>query len=259
MKKLIVANWKMNPKTSDEARKLFLGIEHRMHFFNDKAQVVLCPPFIYLPQLSLYSHHIRLGAQNLHAKDSGAFTGEVSVAQLSGLRVTHVILGHSERRIYFGETDSQVREKIEAALRHKMIPVVCLGGDPKASKGTMKRLVTKQFKAAVNGLDKKLVGKIIFVYEPIWAISTFKNAEPATGEHAAELTLHIRDLLEKIVGTVHAANMPILYGGSVNKANVHEFSKFPTIDGALVGAASLDSDNFMTVVKEFHRESIHKT
>ncbi len=248
----------MNPKTSEEARKLYSSVEHRMHFYHDKADVVICPPFIFLPSLSLHAHYTHLGSQNLYSQESGAFTGEVSVSQLTGFRVTHVILGHSERRIYFGETDAQVRLKVEAALNHKIIPIVCLGGDAKATRTAMKRLTTKQFNAAVKGLDKKLIGKIIFVYEPIWAISTFKQSEPATGEHAAELIMHIREMIAKHVGATHAANMPVLYGGSVNKGNVHEFSKFPAIDGVLVGAASLDADNFIAIIKEFHRESIHK-
>ena len=258
MKKLLVANWKMNPETLDQARRIFQGVEHRMHFFQDKTEVVVCPPNLFLPGLSHYAHYIKLGAQNLHWQDFGAFTGEVSPKQLSVWNVDYAILGHSERRIHFGETDQSVRLRIDGALQHKIVPVVCLGGDVKASQSNMKRLTTKQFNVAVKGLEKKQIEKIIFVYEPTWAISTMKNAVPATGEHAVDLIMHIRSLLAKHVGVTRSANMRVLYGGSVNKANVHEFAKYPTIDGALVGAASLDSDNFISVIKEFHRESIHK-
>jgi triosephosphate isomerase (TIM) len=258
MKKLLVANWKMNPKTLDQARRIFLGIEHRMHFYQDKAEVVVCPPFLFLPALSHHAHYMKLGAQNLHWQDEGAFTGEVSPSQLATWRVEYVILGHSERRIHFDETDASVRLKIDAAIKHKITPIVCLGGDAKATQANMKRLTTRQFNAAVKGLDKKHLEKIIFVYEPTWAISTMKNAEPATGEHAADLIMHIREMIAKHVGVTRSASMHVLYGGSVNKANVHEFAMHPTIDGALVGAASLEPDNFIAVIKEFHRESIHK-
>jgi triosephosphate isomerase (TIM) len=258
MKKLIIANWKMNPENLDQARRIFQGVEHRMHFFQDKTEVVVCPPYIFLPGLTHHAHYTKLGAQNLHWQDTGAFTGEVSAKQLSAWSLGYAILGHSERRIQFGESDENVRLKIKAAIKHRIVPVVCLGGDAKASQNNMKRLTTKQFNAAVKGLDKKQIEKIIFVYEPTWAISTMKNAEPATGEHAADLIMHIRQLSAKHVGVTRSAGMHILYGGSVNKANVHEFAKHPTIDGALIGAASLEPDNFVSVIKEFHRESIHK-
>jgi triosephosphate isomerase len=259
MKKLIVANWKMNPMSAEEARRIFLGVEHRMHLYRDKAEVVVCAPFVFLPGLVHHSQFAQTGAQNLHWEESGAFTGETSVKQLVNFGVRYVILGHSERRIYFGETDSFVGIKIISALRHKIIPIVCLGGDAKASKANIKKLITKQFNAAVKGLDKRQTEKIVFVYEPTWAISTMRKSEPETGEHAAEMIGHIRAMLAKHVGAGKSASMQVLYGGSVNPANVQEFSKHPTIDGALVGAASLDPDKFIAIVKEFHRESIHKS
>jgi triosephosphate isomerase len=173
-------------------------------------------------------------------------------------KVAYVILGHSERRIYLGETDSMVNAKIVAALNAKIIPVVCLGGEEGAIKSEMKTLVTKQFVKAIRGLDKKHLEKIIFVYEPVWAISTMKNAKPANGEHAVEMIDHIRSLIARRLTRERAANMRVLYGGSVNKDNVSEFAKHPQIDGALVGAASLDANNFWAVIEEFNRESIHK-
>jgi triosephosphate isomerase (TIM) len=144
------------------------------------------------------------------------------------------------------------------ALKHHIHPIVCLGGEPGAKKTDMARLVTRQFIAAMRGLDKEEIKRIIFAYEPIWAISTMKNSQPATGEHAVELIQHIQDLLSKKIGKECAKVMKILYGGTVNKNNVHEFAEHPIIDGALVGGASLDLENFWHVVWEFARESVHK-
>lgn len=257
MKKLIVANWKMNPQTVDEARRLVASFEHRMQAVSDHTEVVICPPFVYLPALMHYTHGVQLGAQNVSWAQSGALTGEISAGQLKQWNVNYVILGHSERRLYLGETDSIVNAKIAAAIKNKITPIVCLGGEEGAIKSEMKTLVTKQFIKVTKDLDKKQLEKIVYVYEPVWAISTMKKSEPATGEHAYELISHIYELLEKRVGKA-ARNVRVLYGGTVNQDNVHEYAKFSLIDGALVGAASLDSDNFWHVISEFNREAVHK-
>ena len=248
----------MNPQTVEDARKLLLSVEHRMQMVKDTTEVVICPPNVYLAPFSHHVHLTKLGVQNISWANAGAYTGETSPAQVKQWNVNYVILGHSERRLYCGENDTEVNKKIATALTHKMYPVVCLGGEPGAKKLGMKRLVTKQFAAAVKGLDKSDIPKIIFAYEPIWAISTMKNSEPASGEHALELIEHIRELLAKKIGKESAKNATVLYGGTVNKVNVHEFAKYPEISGALVGGASLDSENFWAVVKEFNRESIHR-
>jgi triosephosphate isomerase (TIM) len=258
MKKLIIANWKMNPKTLFEARILVSSIEHRMHLFQDRIKAVVCPPSIYLPPLSHYCHYLGVGAQNVHWEESGAYTGEISALQAKQWKTSFVILGHSERRMYFGENDIMVRLKADVCIKNRMTPIICLGGDSKASQDSMKRIVNKQLKSAIKGLDKESVEKIVFVYEPIWAISSQKNSVPATGEHASEMTGFIRSLLSKIVGAGKAFHMPVLYGGSVNKKNVHEFARYPHIDGCLVGASSLEADAFISIIKEFHREAIHK-
>jgi len=256
MKKLIIANWKMNPQTTDEARRLVASFEHRMHAVSDRTEVVVCAPFIFIPPLSHYIHEVKIGSQNISWADSGSLTGEISGGQLAGFNVKYVILGHSERRMYLGETDSMVNAKVFAAFSHKIIPIVCLGGEEGAIMGEMKTLVTKQFIKITKDLSKQQIEKIVYVYEPIWAISTMKRSMPATGEHALELITHIYHLLEKKIGKA-AHNVRVLYGGTVNKDNVHEYAKYPKIDGALVGAASLDPDNFWQIVSEFNRESIH--
>lgn len=257
MKKLIIANWKMNPQTLEQARVLVSTLEHRMHRIAVSTDVVICPPFTYLAPLSHYSHLSVMGAQNVSWAQEGAFTGEISAMMLKNWKVKYVILGHSERRLYLGETDSMVNAKVIAALNGGITPVVCLGGEEDAIKSEMKTLVTKQFLHVTKGLDKKHLEKIIFVYEPVWAISTMKNSKPATGDHAVELVSHIRGLLAKRITKERAANLRVLYGGTVNKDNVHEFAKYPEVDGALVGAASLDQENFWTVINEFARESVH--
>ncbi len=248
----------MNPETMEQARALLLAVEHRMYSVNSHAEVVICPPAIFLAPFYHHVHQVKLGAQNVAWAEAGAFTGEISAAQLKGRGVEYVILGHSERRLYFGETDKDVNRKVAAILKHHIRPVICLGGEEKAKMQDMKKVVNKQFNAAVKGFNRDQIGKIVFAYEPFWAISTMKNSFPATGEHAAQLISHIRNLLAKKVGKGHAAHMKILYGGTVNKANVHEFASFPEIDGALVGGASLDAENFWEIMKEFARESIHR-
>jgi triosephosphate isomerase (TIM) len=257
MKKIIIGNWKMNPDTLDQARQLVLGLEHRMHLVQRTTEVIICPPAIYLPPFFHHTHLLKLGGQNVAPADAGAFTGEISAGMLKQWGVGYVILGHSERRLFFSEKDADVNKKLHILLKHKITPVVCLGGDPKAKKSGMKALVTRQFNAVTKGIDKKEFAKTVYAYEPSWAISTMVNSEPASGEHADELITHIRSILAKKIGKEHAALVKVVYGGTVNKFNVHEFAKFPSIDGALVGGASLDSNAFWEIINEFNRESIH--
>ncbi|MBI4049708.1 MAG: triose-phosphate isomerase [Candidatus Doudnabacteria bacterium] len=259
MKKLIIANWKMNPKSLEEARSLITRTEHRMNQVADKVQVVVAAPFIYLPPLSHYCHMVKLGAQNMSWLTEGAITGEISAQQLKLFNVSHVILGHSERRLYLGETDSVVNAKIMTALKYKLTPIVCLGGEEDAKQNNMPKIVSRQFGAVTTNLSQKQLEKIIFVYEPVWAISTMEKSVPASSEHAKVMVAYLRKLLAKKIGIARAANMPILYGGTVNRSNVSQFSKHPEISGALVGAASLDSENFWEIIKEFYRESIHRS
>ncbi len=258
MKKLIIANWKMNPQTFDAARRLVSSLGHRMPNVAQHTEVVICAPYVFLPGLSQHLAGVKLGAQNISWADSGALTGEISGQHLRAAKVEYVILGHSERRIYFGETDSVVGAKIAAALEHKITPILCLGGEEGATKSEMKTLVTKQFNACIKDLEYRQLSKLVYVYEPTWAISTQKHSEPASGEHAAEMIEHIYTLLERHIGK-SARSVRVLYGGTVNRDNVSEYAQFSVIDGALVGAASLDSENFWQIIKEFNREGIHRS
>ncbi|MBX4191430.1 MAG: triose-phosphate isomerase [Candidatus Doudnabacteria bacterium] len=258
MKKLIIANWKMNPQSVEEARRLVSTFEHRMPAVSGHTEVVMCPPFVYLPAFTHYLHAVKLGAQNCSWVEHGAMTGEISPGQIKQWNVEYVILGHSERRLYMGETDSIVNAKIVSVLKNKMTPVVCLGGEEGAVKEGMKELVTNQFHKVTKNLERKQLEKIVYVYEPVWAISTMRKSVRATGEHANEMVEHIYKLLEKRIGRHASGTIRVLYGGTVNKDNVQEYAKYPKIDGALVGAASLDSENFWAIVSEFNRESIHR-
>ena len=257
MKKLVIANWKMNPQTVPEARRIFNSIEQRMHNINH-TEVVICAPSIFIAPLSHSAHRTKLGAQNVSWAPEGPLTGELSVGQVELFNVRYIILGHSERRINLGETDEMIKQKIPIILKHKMVPIVCLGGEKGAKKQDMKGIITKQFKTAISSLDKREIVKCVFVYEPVWAISTVKNSRPATGQNAQEMILFIQNLLAKKVGKDHAKHVRILYGGTVNKNNVNQYAKYPEIDGALVGAASLAPDNFWQVIKEFDREAVHR-
>lgn len=257
MKKLVVANWKMNPQTEAEAKALVHSWEQNLKREPISCDVVICPPAIFLPEVSKQLDILKLGAQNMSWTEKGSLTGEISDTQLKQYGVRYVILGHSERRLNLGETDSVVNAKLIEAIKHGITPILCLGGEAGAIENEMKTLVTKQFIRCTQDVPKHDLGKIVYAYEPIWAISTMKNSRPATGEHARDLIEHVYRLLEHRMSAKAARAVRVLYGGTVNKDNVHEYAKYPEICGALVGAASLNADNFWAVVGEFNRESVH--
>ena len=256
MKKLIVANWKMNPQTLKEARVLMHSVEHRAHTLLN-TEIVVCPPTLFISALGHSIGHVSLGVQNAMWEDQGAFTGELSPAALKEFEIKYALVGHSERRIHFGETDEQVGLKVGNLLKHKITPIVCLGGGEKVTRATTKRTVTRQLSMAIKDLQKEEVNKIVFAYEPTWAISSIKNSEPAKEENVVEMVDHIRDLVAKETTKSIAEAVKVLYGGTVNSFNVNIFARHSQISGALVGSASLDPDNFWEVIKEFERESIH--
>lgn len=258
MRKLVVANWKMNPVNVAEARQIFGAIEHRAALAAN-TQICICPPFLFIPLLFHHSHHVKLGSQDLSPFGAGAYTGEISAEQLKSWKVSFAIVGHSERRLNFSEDDDMVGQKIERALEAGIVPIICLGSATNAQKFDMVNLVTGQFNALTKNLKKQEMEKCIFVYEPSWAISTAKSPKPVSGEHAAELIDHVKTLMSKKIGKERAMTEKVLYGGTVNRYNVAQFAKYPQIGGALVGAASLDPDNFWEVIKEFNRESIHRS
>ncbi|HEY8966591.1 MAG TPA: triose-phosphate isomerase [Candidatus Methylacidiphilales bacterium] len=248
-KKIIAGNWKMN-KTASEAKVLAAEVLNEVKKF-DQADIVLVPPFTALGVVAEIIGgvpNVFLGAQNVHQAASGAYTGEISAAMLRDLYCRYVILGHSERRQYFGETDALVNEKVKVALAASLRPIVCVGETLKEREGgdaVWKKVLTKQVSGSLAGIDEKDFSDIIIAYEPVWAIGTGKTATPA---QAQEAHAFIRGLVEKNVSAEVARKIRIQYGGSVKADNAAEILHQPDIDGALVGGASLDARGFAAIV-----------
>ena len=242
---IIAGNWKMN-KTPDEAIQL---IQELIPLVKDaQCTVVVCTPFVCLPAASaaLKGTNIKLGAQNMHFKASGAYTGEISAAMLKAVGVEYVILGHSERRQYFAETDETVNLKTKAALEAGLIPIVCVGESlEQREQGVTETLVRGQTKAALEGLAAEQAKAVVIAYEPIWAIGTGKTA---TSEQANEVCGIIRDAVKQQFGAEAADAIRIQYGGSMNPGNARELMSMEHIDGGLIGGASLKAADFNAVV-----------
>ncbi len=249
MRKTIIAgNWKMN-KTSLEAIDLTNALNRELSDVTD-VDVVICPAFTVLSEINelLTDSNVKLGAQNLHWENSGAFTGEVSASMLKSVGCGYVIIGHSERRQYFGETNETVNKKVKAALKNGLAPMVCVGENLKEreQKETFD-IVRNHIKGSLAGLTTEEMKNIIIAYEPVWAIGTGKTATPA---QAQEVHAFIRELLLKIFGNAVAAETKIQYGGSVTPENIADLIAQNDIDGALVGGASLKAESFIKIVKQ---------
>lgn len=246
-KPLIAGNWKMH-KTIREAVELAGALRAGLDGV-DGADIVLCPPFTALQAVGgalAGSDTLSLGAQNLYWEPQGAYTGEVSAAMLTDLGCRYVIIGHSERRQYFGETDETVPRKVRAALDAGLVPIVCVGERwEEREAGRTESLVRRQVTAALAGLAPQEVAGLAVAYEPVWAIGT---GRAATGADAAEVAALIRHVAAGSAGDA-AERLRILYGGSVTSANMGEFMAQPGIDGALVGGASLKADSFAGIVE----------
>lgn len=244
---IIAGNWKMH-KTVAEAVELAAGVRNAVADVSG-VDVVLCPPFTALSALKdvLAGSDVGLGAQNMYFAEQGAFTGEVSPLMLKEL-CQYVILGHSERRQFFGETNEGVNKKIKVALEHGLRPIVCVGENLAQNEaGETTAFVGGQVKAAFDGLSAADAATVIVAYEPIWAIGTGKTADPATAN--AIIAQSIRGSLADMYGDAVAQKVRVQYGGSVKPANVDDFMAQPDIDGALVGGASLSVENFLPLVK----------
>jgi len=213
-----------------------------------EADVVLCPPSVYLGVVAdvVAGTPVALGAQNLHAADDGAYTGEVNAGMLSDVGCGYVILGHSERRSIFGETDQQVSEKLHHAMSGNLIPIVCVGEtleDREA--GSTQQVVESQVRGSLQGLDEARAASIVLAYEPVWAIGTGRTATP---DQAEEVHALIRKLLGELFTAETAEQIRIQYGGSVKPGNAKELLGQPNIDGALVGGASLKAEDFLGII-----------
>jgi triosephosphate isomerase len=245
--KIVAGNWKMN-KTPDEAIALTQALVAEIKSIG-AVERVLCPPFVSLAAVAplLPGTGIGLGAQNMHWAESGAYTGEVSGAMLAGL-CQYVILGHSERRQYFAETDESVNKKLQAALKHGLTPIVCVGETlAQYEAGQTGAVVSGQVRACYAGIGAEDALKTVIAYEPVWAIGTGKAAT-AEGANAV-IAEHIRAVIYALYGSDVAGDLRIQYGGSVTAANAAEMFAQPDIDGALVGGASLKPADFTAIVK----------
>lgn len=248
---LIAGNWKMN-NTHLEAMHLVQQLGHELagHDF-DKVEVAVCPPFTALRTIQTLidsdRYQFSLGAQNMYLQKEGAFTGEVSPAMLKALDVAYVILGHSERREIFGETDEVVNAKVRAAFAHELVPIMCCGEtEGEHDAGETESKVGGQVRAGLAGLKPDQIRTIVIAYEPIWAIGTGKTATP---EDAQATISYIRGVLRDVAGDEVAQAVRILYGGSMKAGNAGALTSQPDIDGGLVGGASLEGGEFAALVK----------
>ncbi len=243
---IIVGNWKMN-KTAVTAVEFVREIRNQLQNISGVDKVV-CPPFIAIPAVyeALQATDIGVGAQNMHFAESGAYTGEVAPEMITPF-CQYVIIGHSERREFFNETDEGVNKKAKAALAHGLTPIICCGETLAQNEaGETQVFVSGQIKAALNGLTNEQVAQCVIAYEPIWAIGTGKSASAA--EAGSIIGLSVRGAVAEVFGEATAQQVRIQYGGSVNENNIAEYMAHPDIDGALVGGASLKA-SFVQLVQ----------
>ena len=244
-RKVVAGNWKMN-MLPNEAMSFIRQIESEVN--NSKAEVILCVPYtdLFYSLLTAQDTKIKIGAQNMHWEEKGAYTGEISGQMLKCIGVEYVIIGHSERRQYFAETDETVNKKVKAALLNGLKPIVCVGETlEQREEGKTVEIITKQTQLALDGLTNEQVENTIIAYEPIWAIGTGKTA---TSEDANNSIKEIRNKIGKIYGQNTADRVIIQYGGSVKSSNAKELFEMSDIDGGLVGGASLKAEEFSKIV-----------
>ena len=248
MRRLFIAgNWKMNLNRG-QSLSLVQSLVESLRGVSD-VDIAVCPPAVYLGELgkALHATNIGLGAQNVNSKAEGAYTGEISCSMLKDVGCRYVILGHSERRAIYGETDSMVNEKLHAVLAAGLTPIVCVGETlEQREAGQTQQVVRSQCIGSLAGLTEDQMLKTVLAYEPVWAIGTGKTASPAQAE---EVHKDIRSLLETQFSVGTAQRVIVLYGGSVKADNAQELLSEPNIDGALVGGASLKQDSFEGIIK----------
>ena len=244
-RKVIAGNWKMN-MLPNEAISFIEQITPLVKDTNN--EVILCVPYtdLFYSLLTAQNTNIKIGAQNMHWEEKGAYTGEISGQMLKSIGVEYVIIGHSERRQYFAETDDTVNKKVKAALANELKPIICVGETlEQRENGTAEEVITKQTMLALEGLSKEEMENVILAYEPIWAIGTGKTA---TSEDANNSIKWVRNKVQELYGEEVADQVIILYGGSVKAENAKELFSTTDIDGGLVGGASLKVDEFSKIV-----------
>ena len=247
-KQIVAGNWKMN-KTFQEADELINSILEYIKKDENTAEVVICPPSVYLELASDQANEttLMIGAQNVSCNESGAFTGEISAPMLASMGIDYSIIGHSERRKYFNESNEMLSGKVEMALKHDIAPIFCCGELlPEREKGNHFDVVKEQIEKALFHLSENDFLKIVLAYEPVWAIGT---GVTATSEQAQEMHFYIRNLVKEKYGEDVAQETTILYGGSCNAKNASELFSNPDVDGGLIGGASLKADDFIKIVQ----------
>lgn len=244
-KPIIAGNWKMN-KNYDEAVEFIKAVADKVPS-SDKVETAICAPALYLRSLVEHQgENLRIGAQNMHFEANGAFTGEIAPGMLKDLGVTYVILGHSERREMFNETDETVNKKTHAAFANGLVPIVCCGESlEERENGTTNQVVDSQIKRALEGLSLEQVKETVIAYEPIWAIGTGKSASQ---DDAQKMCKVVRDTVAADFGQAVADKVRVQYGGSVKPENVAAYMACPDVDGALVGGASLQPESFLALL-----------
>lgn len=245
-KPIIAGNWKMY-KTEDEAVQFIYKVAGEMPSV-EKVDSVICAPFIALKSLvKSQGDNLKIGAQNMHFEEKGAYTGEIAPSMLTNIGVTYVIIGHSERRAMFNETDEACNKKVHQAFNHGLVPILCVGESlEQRETGKTNDLLTEQLEKDLEGLSKEQVAKLVIAYEPIWAIGTGKTA---TSDVADETCGFIRETVKRLYDEQTSEAIRIQYGGSVKTSNIDELMSKPNIDGALIGGASLVAEDFITLVK----------
>lgn len=243
-KKLVVGNWKMNPQSLEEAKRLATSVKRSMRGVKN-TDVVLCPPFVYLSSLTpSVGNKFFLGAQNANYEALGSFTGEVSFTELSQFKVDYVILGHSERR-KMGESDEQVNKKVRAVVGAKMTAIICVGESTRDANGDFYAFIKQQIISALKDVPKKSLEKIVIAYEPIWAIGANSPVDP---RELHEMSIFIKKVLKDLSG-VSSENTKIIYGGDVDKVNADVLVRDGNVSGLLVGRESLRAKDFIEIIK----------
>jgi triosephosphate isomerase len=247
-RKIIAGNWKMH-KDLSESQNLISKLINELRNENVNCDIIICPPFTSLSEAAglVKNTKLKLGAQNMHFEDKGAFTGEVSAAMLKSAGCEYVILGHSERRAIFGESDEMINKKIKKALDTGLKPIFCIGETlQQRESGIMNDVLKHQVTEGLQHISKGEMEKVVLAYEPVWAIGTGVTATP---QQAQEVHVFVRKLISGIFGEDTAENLVIQYGGSVKPDNAGELLSQSDIDGALVGGACLESDSFLKIIK----------
>ncbi len=249
MKPLVVANWKCNPESFNKAKKIFSSIKKGATKVKN-VETIVCPPYIYLPELikSAKKTKVKIGGENCFWEEGGSFTGEISAKMLKDLGCSYVIVGHSERRKYFKETNKLINKKIKLALNNNLKVILCIGETKKEKEeGDFNKIIRKQIKKGLKNIPRAKLKQILIAYEPVWAIGSGKPCKPV---QAQVTSLLVKKVLTELYNRKAAGEVPVLYGGSVNKDNALDYLKEGGVKGLLIGGASLRPKEFVKIIKD---------